>query len=122
VVTAVPGRTVAGGVGEAPGFELRRVGGVAAARPVDVVVVDVGMVVVVLGDSVAVLGPPAVTTSDVRVDVVVGAVVSALAGRQPGRTRTARSDPASTGQGRSGRRIMRRDKHFHSVATTLGGH
>jgi hypothetical protein len=120
-VTAVPGRTVAvARVG--PGcFVVCRVAGTVpdAAAVVGRAAVaggvaeagEVAVVRCVAGTAVRVVDP---------VDSVDGRE-SALAGMHAATVPTTSKALARAGQWRSGRRIMRWDKHFHSVATTLWG-
>jgi hypothetical protein len=105
VVTAVPGRIVVLGLG---------VVGAAAG--------DVVAVALALG--VAVVERRAVAELDVAsaATAVVAGVVddewsagSAFAGTQAAMVRTTSNDPAAAGQWRSGWRIMRRDRNFHSA-------
>jgi hypothetical protein len=109
VVTAVPGRTVGVGLGVA-----------AAGRVAVAVALGLGTNVVD-GREVAEcdVGSDAfaAVAGDVAVDVAGDAwsTGSALAGTQPTTVRATSKDPAAAGQWRSGQRIMRRDRHFHSA-------
>ncbi|GAB3068613.1 hypothetical protein GCM10027080_06810 [Pedococcus soli] len=112
VVTAVPGRTVAVAASGAGVVE-------AAGREVSVVAERAGFVVgvvVVVGagaDAGCASSPGGVELVELVGPVrVEKAGESAFAGTQPETATTSRTQPAAAGQRSSGRRIIRRDRHF----------
>ena len=113
VVTAVPGRTVLLGVGVACGVALG-VGSV-GRRPAAGVCAVGGSVLEVADDEEAATATVGVADADAGPAEVSGLSESATAGPQADTTSAVKSAPAAVGQWRSGRRIMRRDRHFRSA-------
>ena len=111
VVTAVPGRTIVVGLGTAFGAGPD---GVAVALDFGTDGVEVPDVVerdAEVGEAWAVVG--FVDDSSSR--------EAAFAGTQAATVTSTSKDPATAGQWRSGERIMRRDRYFHSATPqTLG--